>query len=557
MMKKFILISILAPLFSLNAQTVLWEKVFSDNYQSATSQEINSNGELFFGGGAKDIYTSTAYGSSDVYVQKNNTEGNALWKIFLGGNRYDTLADLLPDEDGGVTVVTKSNSNGGLFNNHYGPETVNIPGGSTPNYDIYLSKLTDTGNLWNKIIGGSGLESDAKIIKYNSGFLLAVTTDSKDYDFEHSDSSKKDVWIINFSGSGDIIWKTRLLGSQDESFSTLKILNGEITVLVNSKSSDGIFRSDNSNNIMMGYVIVLDSFGNITKNLSVTDYPTFSFNSNDENYVKDVTYFEGKYAVIAREPTSPSTQSYQDIFTSAYNQDGSLAWKRKLPFKTGFTKSAISITYQNDEIFSMSNTFTGGSNLNVCVYSKNGSVIKETELVHGISDFILFPNNSLSIAHYEIGNFSTRPYYFGLYLFSNQHQLLANKDIKLQVQSDGKFLITKINNNEIYGSFIEFALNNSSIPPKLHLYKISFDGLLLSTNDLQNAQEIKIYPNPAFKFVRLTQKADEVAIFSADGKLINTLKNRDKIEVVNLPTGIYYLKANFKGTFKTFRFIKN
>ncbi|MDG2279772.1 MAG: T9SS type A sorting domain-containing protein [Flavicella sp.] len=76
-----------------------------------------------------------------------------------------------------------------------------------------------------------------------------------------------------------------------------------------------------------------------------------------------------------------------------------------------------------------------------------------------------------------------------------------------------------------------------------------------------NTPEITISPNPVQKELRLHTSSSllisSLEIHNISGKLIKTCAVKDsKIDVHNLPTGIYYLKISTSNTTITSRFIK-
>lgn len=100
-------------------------------------------------------------------------------------------------------------------------------------------------------------------------------------------------------------------------------------------------------------------------------------------------------------------------------------------------------------------------------------------------------------------------------------------------------------NGELY-----MAGNNS-------IYKIV--GQTMGVNDV-NRTNISVYPNPVTNILNIesNKKIDEVAIYNIDGKLISsyTMDNQ-KIDVSNLPKGVYMVTVTTGKVIKTQKVIKN
>lgn len=87
---------------------------------------------------------------------------------------------------------------------------------------------------------------------------------------------------------------------------------------------------------------------------------------------------------------------------------------------------------------------------------------------------------------------------------------------------------------------------------------------LLAVGDIEKANSISLFPNPAVHYISIASPlvtVNEVEIFANDGKLVKkaSVKNEtDKIDVRNLPIGNYFVRTYDNGNFiKSMKFIKN
>lgn len=86
---------------------------------------------------------------------------------------------------------------------------------------------------------------------------------------------------------------------------------------------------------------------------------------------------------------------------------------------------------------------------------------------------------------------------------------------------------------------------------------------ILSTNEVEKIEQIKIFPNPSSQFIAIASSeitVDEVEIFDNSGKLVlskNSLKNQELVDVKKLTPGLYYVRMYNKGNLlKSDKFIK-
>jgi len=93
---------------------------------------------------------------------------------------------------------------------------------------------------------------------------------------------------------------------------------------------------------------------------------------------------------------------------------------------------------------------------------------------------------------------------------------------------------------------------------------ISFPGSALSIYDVQNSgDELRLFPNPANDFITLKTPVDvadsNVKIFNILGKTMKSLKmthSNYKIDISDLPVGLYFLRLETKNGVTTKKFVK-
>ena len=117
-----------------------------------------------------------------------------------------------------------------------------------------------------------------------------------------------------------------------------------------------------------------------------------------------------------------------------------------------------------------------------------------------------------------------------------------------EIQEDGKILIG--------GDFTAF--NNFS---KNRIARLG--NTILSTSDIENQLNFKIYPNPTTNFLNFENKRTitKIQIININGQVIKTFNQlefvNNKIDIQELENGIYFLKINIEDNSIIKRIIKN
>ncbi|MCS3533116.1 hypothetical protein [Chryseobacterium sp. JUb7] len=320
MKKKVFLASLLLSL-SMEAQVFDFQKKFGgtgDEYFAGHIESADHN-YVFTGttlSNNEDIAVN--YGMKDVFLTKVDADGNYLWKKNIGGNNDDAALNIINSNDGGIILLSRSKSNTNSF-------TVN-----RGNNDLWVTKLDINGNIiWNNAVAGSGDESNVQIIPVTNGYIMAVNTNSNDFDFSHAGSTGKDVWIIRLNEAGNIVWKKLLQGSLDETSAKLKKINdNNFAVLVNSGSIDGDYSGNTVAGKNKGFLFKLDMDGNILMNSAIE-----SSDIQQINIANDVKILSDGYIITGTEnfPFTSSVGTVYDNYNAYFakiSSAGSLTWKK-------------------------------------------------------------------------------------------------------------------------------------------------------------------------------------------------------------------------------------
>ena len=85
---------------------------------------------------------------------------------------------------------------------------------------------------------------------------------------------------------------------------------------------------------------------------------------------------------------------------------------------------------------------------------------------------------------------------------------------------------------------------------------------VLSVSDVEMMNSVIVFPNPTTQYISVSGqvKIDELHVFNSEGRLVKKSLRKDettKIEVSELPAGVYYVRTYMKGEFiKSLKFIK-
>jgi uncharacterized repeat protein (TIGR02543 family)/uncharacterized delta-60 repeat protein len=191
-MKKFIFFSmtfiILNSFINLKAQ---WIKTFGGSFEDsiyAPVQQTSDEGYILAG-----CTYSFGSGASDLWIVKLNSNGEIDWQKAYGGTSYESAYSIRQTSDGGYIVAGETSSFG------------------AGNYDIWILKLSPTGDIeWQKTYGG-GQEDYAMSIEQTSdgGYIAAGVTSS-------FGAGSRDAWVLKLHSDGSVDWQKAYGGSSND-----------------------------------------------------------------------------------------------------------------------------------------------------------------------------------------------------------------------------------------------------------------------------------------------------------------------------------------------------
>jgi hypothetical protein len=188
--------------------TIQWEKSLGGSGSDAASSiEETTDGGYIIGGesSSSDGDVSVNQGDVDYWVVKINDTGAIQWQKSYGGSSQDTLIAIKQTSDGGFIGVGFTLSNDGDVS------------GNNGNYDIWVIKLDNAGNLqWQKTLGGSNLDAGWDvIISPNNHYIIVGDSQSNNGDVS-GNHGLRDFWMIHLDEVGNVLWQKSMGGSLGE-----------------------------------------------------------------------------------------------------------------------------------------------------------------------------------------------------------------------------------------------------------------------------------------------------------------------------------------------------
>ncbi len=180
-------------------------------YTSSTNGDVTSN-----------------HGVTDFWVVKLNADRTIAWQKTLGGAGSDYATDIIPLADGSCVVA-------GYTNSADGDVTRSLGGG-----DFWIVKLSASGAIvWQKTLGGTGIDNPLSIIAISNGYVVAGYTSSNDNDVAGNHGGF-DFWVIKLDANGTLTSQKTFGGTGlDYAYSVTATSDGGCLVAGKTNSTDG------------------------------------------------------------------------------------------------------------------------------------------------------------------------------------------------------------------------------------------------------------------------------------------------------------------------------
>ena len=218
---------LLASSTSITAQKILWEKSLGGKhaeylYDAIATPDygfILAGSSLSDKNGNKD---ESNKGDLDYWLWKMDEKGNLEWQKSFGGNKVDLLQSVALTYDGGFILGGTSSSDKGTI------KTDACKGQE----DFWIIKLNAKGQeMWQKTIGGSGMEKLLSIAPTkDGGYILGGTSSSDRNDTNGTDdpygkwedsNGNLDYWVVKLDSKGTVEWQKTLGGKYHDELKSI------------------------------------------------------------------------------------------------------------------------------------------------------------------------------------------------------------------------------------------------------------------------------------------------------------------------------------------------
>jgi hypothetical protein len=214
--------------------SIIWERcIGGSNGDIPRKIEKINNDEFFIYGytfSTDGDVQSGNNGFSDLWVVKINSQGDIIWEKTYGCIGHDVPRDLINTPDGGFVMIDRIGVGGGDVSQFYGSG------------DIWMCKCDSMGNIeWEKTLGNQWLDNGISMIINSEDNIMMIGAVAHyggivDCDV---DDGYGDVWIVELSLSGEIIWQNCYGGSYyDLGYQIIETEEGYI-IAASSTSNDG------------------------------------------------------------------------------------------------------------------------------------------------------------------------------------------------------------------------------------------------------------------------------------------------------------------------------
>jgi hypothetical protein len=477
-----------------------WQKCFGGSSDDLPyDMLIHINKYLIVGGTESDDGDiSIHYGGEDGWVIMTDSVGNNIWERTYGGSLGDGFVGV-HEADGGNFYLT-----GGTWSSD---GTIGID--PYPDSEEYwIIKIDSIGNiLWEKLIGGSGLDLMWESVNTSDGGIVVVGwTSSEDGDVSQYFGGY-DTWVVKLNGAGEIEWDKTIGTINGFEFGQAIIQTSDggylVGISANPSGEGNVTCVPHSYNAE-GILVKLDQNGNEVWQQcyggSNHDGITLLFEQQD-GYI-----FSGYTSSVDGDLTGAGYHGEDDVWMAKIDFDGNSIWHKCFGGSRGETI---------EQIFQSDNGNCKGFGI---TSSHDGDVIG---------------NHSNGIYWYDIwvidfnplGEIERQQCFGGAVNETLEHRGVAKK-------SENNFIIAGTASwspsfdvncdcyNNVYPDFWVFEILDTTV----------------NINEHVKSSEFELYPNPASEFIHIKFMENGLNLFS-DGiiELYNIYGEKvDEIKMVKI-----------------------
>ena len=493
-------------------------------------------------------------GSSDIFVQKLDSNGNFVWGKSFGGTNVDIANSIVQDYDGNVYVV-------GAFQGsiHFSTNSPVSYWTSNGSYDIFILKLDSNGNfLGSRAYGGIGEDIGVDVVSNDKGDLYLTGTYSGTVNFTPgapinvlNPNGQEDVFLLRLSNMLNLYWVSSVGGVSEDRISS----------------------------------IALDTAGNIYRVGLFQD--TVDFDPRNTNI----------YNLISN--------GFFDVFVQKLDSNGRLIWTRSFGGKNGETGSDIEVDLLGNIFvtgrFTDTVDFDPGLNT-FSLFAQGGGGNSEAYVLKLKPDGTFSWAKSFGGTNFEEGHAIDADANGNIYICGefwgtsdfdpsvNTYSLTSNglrESFLLKLDSIGAFrwaqsiggtgrdaaisITVNIQDDLFISGYFEntvdfnpaSAINNHSSVGGFDMFILKLSQGVLTDLNFENHSGFNenillLYPNPASNELRINtdKPVRSISVSDINGKAVKINRSNNTIDVSNLSSGLYFIQVETEKGILREKFVK-
>jgi gliding motility-associated-like protein len=319
-----------------------WAKRFGGSGTDRATAVACTNSEIvvagfFFGTATFGDFQLTAADSGDVFVAKLNSFGDVLWAKSAGGIYGDAAYGVSVATNGEVFVTGEFRGQA-----QFGSNTVNSmnwEGSSTPSPDIFIAKLSSSGDWqWVKTGSSDGADRGMDIALDNAGNCYVTGQFSNDITFDnlYPNTIVNAGFLVKYSGSGTEQWMVKMGATQVLPYAV--DVEGSDVYVAGESIGQMIYFASNSL-----VVPALSNYSGFLAKFSSAGSVVWGVEDGSSSYVsfRDLDVFSGKVYLGGVFQCAMDEYAlelglglfhavgYKDSFAASYSSSGEREWMRQ------------------------------------------------------------------------------------------------------------------------------------------------------------------------------------------------------------------------------------
>ena len=289
------------------------------------------------------IYEKTPVGSTDIYINKLNQDGEFMWCISIGNTNTDAPRSIYFDNSGFIYLTGYFS---GIVDFDPGVDVFELNGGL--NGDCFILKIDTDGNfVWAKSFGDALLDIGVSITTDELGNVYTTGTfqGTVDFDpgigiFDITAFGEEDIFIQKLDADGNFIWAKLIGGVNEEKVASIKVDAFENIYLAGNYFGTCDFDPGiatffyTSSGFFDHYILKLNSSGvfewAVTFGGSSGDFLAGIDIDNDGN-IYSTGYFSGTIDINPGVAVTEFISSgSNDIFIQKLDDNGNFIWAKRI-----------------------------------------------------------------------------------------------------------------------------------------------------------------------------------------------------------------------------------